>query len=195
MNLQKYNPMPEKKKDNSEKEIIISQPSNILPDITGQAAATPQINSDHKGTTDHPAWMSSPRVILLIEYLKKHEAQAIMLTEYAGRPGLRFNPGLNAFDLKNERGRIASNAFDLLMDAAEDLKAMIKDKIEIPLLRSIKRSHRSEDSTPRSQGPNPKNNLSELYSKKFLNEKKIISETSENNFAGPVTHPLSYGTQ
>ena len=83
-------------------------------------------------------WMASTPVILLIEYLRKHHDQGIILYERYGSFHLKFNPGLNAADLKNGRATIAMNAFKLLHDATDDLKDMITAGIELPLM--VKRS-------------------------------------------------------
>ena len=82
----------------------------------------------------HDPWMSSTPVILLIEYLRKHQNQGVILYERFGKVGLKFKPGIKGDDIKNGRAQIAMNMFGLLQDATEDLKAMIAAGIDIPLL-------------------------------------------------------------
>lgn len=86
------------------------------------------------GPSIHPAWMASAPVILLIEYLRKHPDQGATLHACGDVLGLRFKPGINAADLRNGRGQVANNMFNLLQDAAQDLRSMIAQGIEIPLL-------------------------------------------------------------
>lgn len=82
----------------------------------------------------HPAWMASVPVILLVEYLRKFPDQGATLYESGGEVGLRFKPGINAADLNNGRGQNAINLTRLLQDAAADLRAMIAQGVEVPLL-------------------------------------------------------------
>lgn len=92
----------------------------------------------------HPAWMASGPVILLIEYLRKYPGQRATLYESSGEVGLSFKPGINAAQLNDERGQLAKNMISLLQDAAKDLRAMIAQGIEIPLLIHIKPKEKKE---------------------------------------------------
>jgi len=78
--------------------------------------------------------MSSTPVILLIEYLRKYPYQGVILYERFGTVGLKFKPGIKGDDIKNGRAQIAMNMFLLLQDATPDLRAMIAQGIDIPLL-------------------------------------------------------------
>jgi hypothetical protein len=92
------------------------------------------LDIQQNGPVVHPPWMSSAPVILLIEYLHKYPNQGVILYERFGMPGLKFKPGIKGDDIKNGRAQIAMNMFRLLQDASSDLKAMISQGIEIPLL-------------------------------------------------------------
>lgn len=89
---------------------------------------------DHSKAPGSEPWMSSTRVIKLVEFLRKNHDKGIILYERYGTFCLKFNPGINAADLKNGRATIAMNAFTLLADATRDMKDMISSGISIPLL-------------------------------------------------------------
>lgn len=116
MDFSKYDPLKQKQKDPE----------------SGFTAADYDDHSQAPGR--HEPWMSSAPVILLIEYLRKYPDQGATLHARGDALGLRFNPGINAATLDNGRGQIAINMFRLLQDAAHDLRAMIAQGIEIPLL-------------------------------------------------------------
>ena len=123
----------EKYKSRTEQPAIIA---NNHPDKEdSEAGFTAADYDDHSSAPGRSEpWMSSTPVILLIEYLRKYPDQGVILYEQRGTVGLKFKPGINGADIKNGRSQIAMNVFGLLEDAADDLKAMIIDGIEIPLL-------------------------------------------------------------
>ena len=96
-------------------------------------------SADYDDHTSAPGrsepWMTSTPVILLIEYLRKHQDQGVTLYERLGHIGLKFEPGIKGADIKNGRAQIAMNMFTLLQDATDDMKAMIAKGIEIPMLK------------------------------------------------------------
>ena len=122
MDFSKYDPMKQKRQNESIKE----DPE------AGFTAADYDDHSSAPGRSE--PWMSSTPVILLIEYLRKYPDQGVTLFEQGGFVGMKFKPAINIADLNNGRSQIAMNMFGLLQDAVNDLKAMISKGIEIPLL-------------------------------------------------------------
>jgi hypothetical protein len=82
----------------------------------------------------HEPYMTSTSVILLVECLRKYQDKGIILFECDGKPGLRFKPGINKADIENGRAIIAMQIYGLLMEAREDLQAMIAGGIDVPFL-------------------------------------------------------------
>ncbi len=76
-------------------------------------------------------WKDSASVSRLSIYLKRHQEHGIRLVLRSGRPALKFEPGLNPKD--EERWKIAEASVQLLGDAFEDLRELIRrDLIRIP---------------------------------------------------------------
>jgi len=100
----------------------------------GEKAMTCGVDVTKDSPVCHPPWISSTPVILLIEYLRKYPDQGIILYEREGNPGVRFNPGIRAVLPMSDRAKIGMNATGLLQDAASDLRAMIAQGVDIPLL-------------------------------------------------------------
>ena len=85
-------------------------------------------------THELKSWKDSAPVSRLIEYLEMNEDKGMMLYKSDGRVGLKFVPGINREDLNNGRMKIATNTYELLCDAGDDLDVMITQGIEIPKL-------------------------------------------------------------
>lgn len=115
MNLKKYDPLTKRKSDQSHGE---------LPRLT-----VIPLDDD----TEYGQITSAP-VIRLIEYLKMNPDYGVILYERDGSVGLRFESGISSEELKMEQGKIFINMFNLLKDAAADLKTLISQGIKIPLL-------------------------------------------------------------
>jgi hypothetical protein len=79
-----------------------------------------------------PAWMTTPSIVLLEEYLEKYQDQGIMLFERTGRFGIRFDPPMTAESFQGDRGQKVENLYILLYDAVDDLRHMIINGIELP---------------------------------------------------------------
>lgn len=76
-------------------------------------------------------WKDSASVSRLSIYLKRHREHGIRLVLRNGHPALKFEPGLNPKD--EERWKIAEASVQLLDDAFEDLRELIRrDLIWIP---------------------------------------------------------------
>jgi len=81
-----------------------------------------------------PSWQDSAPVMRLSEYLKLHKNEGMKLYQSNGKPCLSFDPGLGLASMKTDRWKIATNAIDLLQDAAGDLERMIATGlIELPV--------------------------------------------------------------
>ena len=76
-------------------------------------------------------WKDSASVSRLSIYLKRHRERGVRLFLRDGSPALKFEPGLNPKD--EERWKIAEASVQLLGDAFEDLRELIRrDLIRIP---------------------------------------------------------------
>ena len=137
MDFNKYDPL---KKQNQGEE-------------TTRELMTCGIDVQKDGSVVHPDWMSSSKVILLVEYLSNYQDQGVILYERFGSVGLKFKPGISYADTKNGRAQIAMNMLMLLQDATKDLKAMIADGIEIPLLNRHPAPQHVQQEEGRAAGP------------------------------------------
>lgn len=137
MDFSKYDPLKRKPQSNA---VIECKKGGMIP-VNGANHQDPEAGFTTADYDDHNSapgrsepWMSSTPVILLIEYLRKYPDQGFILYEQDGDPCVRFNPGIRAVLPMSDRAKIGMNATGLLQDAASDLRAMIKQGIEIPLL-------------------------------------------------------------
>ena len=72
-------------------------------------------------------WTDSEAVCRLSEYLRIHKAQGIRLVGRHGRPTLQFLPAISP--RQKERLRHAQVILDLLQEALDDLKYLIRHKL------------------------------------------------------------------
>jgi len=159
MDFTKYDPMRQKKQSDLE---------------TGFTSADYDDHASAPGRAE--PWMTSTSVILLIEYMRKHQDQGVILYERFGSVGLKFEPGINNADIKNGRAQIAMNLFGLLQDATADLKTMIAAGIDVPLL-----IHYQVDSRLTNQSQQPTGDPK--FSARVLSAKPSIHGNSNLDFS------------
>jgi len=84
-------------------------------------------------------WKESPAVIRLSEYLRINKQHGITLRRTGdGQPCLCFVPGLKKKEENAQRWAIAENAASLFLDAADDLKDLLRSgSLSLPALRRV----------------------------------------------------------
>ncbi len=83
-------------------------------------------------------WNESTPVVLLSEYLKIKKQFGIRLCQDEGELCLHFTPGFKADAIGSERWTVAENAASLFLEAADDLKELIRNgKLDLPSRDSL----------------------------------------------------------
>jgi len=83
-------------------------------------------------------WKDSVSVILLSEYLKTKKEFGIRLCQDEGELCLHFTPGFQADAIGSERWTVAEIAASLFLEAADDLKELIRNgKLDLPSRDSL----------------------------------------------------------